>query len=324
MNSLIGKAFDCNDNCAVLNELLERKIVTMKEIIDFVILFDSVSYIIKFSQYVKNIDMKLLEEKLIATDDVLKICNFVPYFKFKNIKTLEDIVVKNHYSCKSIITFARCVENANIKRLEDIIINEGTPNDLLRWVELVKNADKKRIEKEIINSGDIVFMGLYVNKIKNADIDLITDTVIKTDNASSIDLFALLCRYNIDVTLDEKLFNKFIEIANYKELINSHFIKRGNGEHNLRIIDKILKISTPEEVYDIAVKHSESLITFFDEELEKIAKYFVDYTVNTQDDTYINLIIENGSEILIKYISGHIKTIGFKNKKYVKKKNKKK
>ena len=123
--------------------------------------------------------------------DAAKRCLELAKIKGQNTKRLQDIIVEYYALAKKIsagikdaaqlcLDFARYVKGADIKPLEDIIVDFKDPEMAYLFAKDVPGADIKRLEDVVAGSGNIEIIYLFAKNIPGADKKHLETALIKS------------------------------------------------------------------------------------------------------------------------------------------------
>ena len=204
LDSLLKKIVKYDTDGEIINELIERKIIKLEDILSFAINSNDFTNIYFAGKNVKNINLDKLENKVIEMN------NFNNMIKFSNIdnvnvKKFEDKVISlNDFKC--LCDFAKNVKNVNMERFEDLVIKTNNLKYILKFAIEVRNANQEKLADVIINSGNTYFMMLFAIHVKKAPVERILDKIIEIGNVDEIITMAF--EFNDDYL--DKLANAII------------------------------------------------------------------------------------------------------------------
>lgn len=177
----------------------------------------------KVEQYTKDEREALnaIQKYFIKNNDANNIYRISQY-EGANIFELENALIKiqeankfdvaQHQINNAIVNFAAFVKQANIGKLQDIIIASNDIDAIVRFANIVNGADISRLQEIVLKSKKMNAIADFADKVDGADIDKLQDFVIKNGNEYDIWLFAT----KNTIKNKSKLFDT---IVNKKEII---------------------------------------------------------------------------------------------------------
>ncbi len=157
---------DCVEAMITFGMMYFQQITNMSELEDRVILKGKNRHIREFAAWVPGANVEKLFNVILDSNSAFEIVDFFLCVEDIDIKKVEDklIYLKNY---PAIMKFARC-KGANIKRLEDMIIKSGNLDYMAEFLIEVKGANKERLIKEIVSYGNQTFIeGLAIELEEN-------------------------------------------------------------------------------------------------------------------------------------------------------------
>lgn len=184
IDSLLKKIVKYDTDGEIVNELVERKIIKLEEILSFAINSNNFNNIYFVGKNVKNINLCKLENKVIEMNNFEDIVRF-SNLENVNVEKFEDKVISlNDFKC--FFGFAKNVTKVNMERFENLVIATDNLKYILKFAIEVRNCNKDKLADVMINSGNTYFMMLFAIHVKNAPVERILDKIIEIGNVDEI------------------------------------------------------------------------------------------------------------------------------------------
>lgn len=194
---------------------------------------DVIDLVVEFINKVKGADFDKIKNLIFEFDEP----SFYPYyiylftleFDLKDIENIEPIFInacnkKKDYS--DVADFAINIKGANVKKLQELVIQNGTARDVTAFAATVEGADIDKLENAVIASGKPGDICNFAYEVDGANIGKLQDAIIKTGDAYHICEFAedyaddddLNKLYDAVVAIgDEQYIKKFEKLLDKKE-----------------------------------------------------------------------------------------------------------
>lgn len=170
-----------------------KSIVSTFEIEDVILHSNSPKIIYEYAKNIDDIDVNYFEDKLLECNLDVKCPEYI--YKFArdvngaNIKRLEEVIIYA-YDIKYIYLFARDVENCDVRKLQYIIKKSGQYNCIISFAKEVKGANKKDLENAVCESKNGYYIYTYAKQVDGANITKLENALIKTKDKENILNFA--------------------------------------------------------------------------------------------------------------------------------------
>lgn len=208
VKSLFDKIVEFDIEGKLINELLERKVVSLEDIVAYAIDSNKFEYMYFIAKNIKDIDLSSLEDKVLEMNSLDCMIMF-SNLEGVNVKKFEDKIISlNNF--KYFFEFAKNVKNVNMKRFEDLVISSNDLRYILRFAVEVRNCNVNRLADIFIESGNTYYIMLYAMHVKKAPYEKLVDKIIEVGDPEEI--IAMADEFNL-VYLD-KLTDAIINTKN--------------------------------------------------------------------------------------------------------------
>jgi hypothetical protein len=180
-------------------------------------------------------DARYLEKYVIERNNIYLAFRLATELGNLNIKIgkLENFIINfkkgDYFHPIWLIRFAKVVKGANIKKLQDAIINYNNIYYIAEFGCFIKGSDKELIEKIIIKSGNPKAVYLYLSYVKSCNVNSLKHIVFKSKRPRYLYALAKRTTSKKDLELIEDLILKggsYMYIRLFAQFIKGADIKK--------------------------------------------------------------------------------------------------
>ena len=199
----------------LFNKLIDNDIINYNEVLEELLNEGDHTKLYRFAKYINKVSR---EDKIRIANKIIErgITAFIVYYakdiEGAPVKLLEDAIIKSG-SLEYQYEFAKDVKGANIDRLESAIISSGSAEYIFRFALNVPSANIIKLASAITKTNASNYICLFFINISNLDVSLFEEALVRIGN---IDDYKRFLEYK--EKLQDEYYNKLCTSINNNDM----------------------------------------------------------------------------------------------------------